>query len=202
MTAKKSYTIAVLGGDGTGPEVIREGRKAIDAAAKKEAFSVEWVPYDLGGERYMRTGEILPESVLEELRKVDAIYLGAVGHPDVKPGVLEKGLLLRIRFELDQYINLRPVRLYRAEDCPVKDKGPKEIDYCVIRENSGGLYTGIGGISRPGTKTRPLSRRCFIPTTRWSAACATPSNTPESSAKERAASAPRTRWPLSANRTS
>jgi 3-isopropylmalate dehydrogenase len=148
----KSYKIGVIGGDGTGPEVIREGLKVIAAASKKHDIKIELVNYDLGGDSYMRTKEALPESVLAELKKLDCIYLGAVGHPDIKPGILEKGLLLRIRFELDQYINLRPVRLYRTEDCPIKDKTPKDIDYCVVRENSGGLYTGIGGISRKGTK--------------------------------------------------
>jgi len=148
----KTYQIGVIAGDGTGPEVIREGRKVLDVAAKKFGIKLNYVDYDLGGERYKKTGEILPDSVVPELKKLDAIYLGAIGHPDVKPGILEKGLLLRIRFELDQYKNLRPVRLYRTEDCPIKDKTPKDIDYCVIRENSGGLYTGIGGISRKGTK--------------------------------------------------
>ncbi len=147
-----SYNIAVIAGDGTGPEVIREGIKVIDAAAKKNNFSLNYQQYDLGGDRFMRTGETLPDSVLEELKKFDAIYLGAIGHVDVKPGILEKGVLLKIRFELDQYINLRPVKLYPGVECPIKNKGPKEIDYCCIRENSGGLYTGIGGISRIGTK--------------------------------------------------
>lgn len=147
-----SYNIAVIAGDGTGPEVIREGIKVIDAAAKKNSFSLNYQHYDLGGDRFMRTGETLPDSVLEELKKFDAIYLGAIGHVDVKPGILEKGVLLKIRFELDQYINLRPVKLYPGVECPIKNKGPKEIDYCCIRENSGGLYTGIGGISRIGTK--------------------------------------------------
>jgi 3-isopropylmalate dehydrogenase len=100
----------------------------------------------------LKSGEVLPESVLAELRGFDAIYLGAIGHVDVKPGILEKGLLLRLRFELDQYINLRPVKLYPAVECPIKNKGPKEIDYTVVRENSGGLYTGIGGLSRAGTR--------------------------------------------------
>ena len=147
-----SYNIAVIAGDGTGPEVIREGIKVIDAAAKKNNFSLNYQHYDLGGDRFIRTGETLPDSVLEELKKFDAIYLGAIGHVDVKPGILEKGVLLKIRFELDQYINLRPVKLYPGVECPIKNKGPKEIDYCCIRENSGGLYTGIGGISRIGTK--------------------------------------------------
>ncbi|MDD4622236.1 MAG: 3-isopropylmalate dehydrogenase, partial [Kiritimatiellae bacterium] len=112
----------------------------------------EKVSYDLGGERYLRTGETLSDSVVAELRGFDAIYLGAIGHTDVKPGILEKGVLLRLRFELDQYINLRPVKLYPGVQCPLRDKGPEQIDYCVIRENSGGLYTGIGGLSRKGTK--------------------------------------------------
>jgi len=148
----KKYDIAVIGGDGTGPEVIAEGKKVLAAAARKFGFKLNWVEYDLGGERYKRTGEILPDSVLAELRKLDAIYLGAIGHPDVKPGVLEKGLLLRLRFELDQYINLRPVKLYPGVDCPLKDKGPKEIDFVVVRENTEGLYVGSGGFLKKGTR--------------------------------------------------
>ncbi len=147
----KTYHIAVIGGDGTGPEVVREGMKVLNVAAQKSGFQIEWIPYDLGGERYKRTGEILPDSVLEELRKVDAIYLGAIGHPDVKPGILEKGLLLRLRFELDQYINLRPVKLYPGVETPLKDKGPEHIDYVVVRENTGDLYTGAGGFTMKGT---------------------------------------------------
>jgi 3-isopropylmalate dehydrogenase len=149
---KKSHVISVIAGDGTGPEVIREGCKVLDAAARAHGFKLEFNPFPLGGETYLRTGELLPDSTLAELAKSDAIYLGAVGHPDVKPGILEKGVLLRLRFELDQYINLRPVKLYPGVECPLKGKGSKEIDYCVIRENSGGLYTGIGGLSRKGTR--------------------------------------------------
>lgn len=148
----KTYKIAVIPGDGTGPEVIGEGCKVLDAAARKFGFCLEKTTYDLGGTRYLRTGETLTDSMLDELRSFDAIYLGAIGHPDVKPGILEKGVLLRLRFELDQYINLRPVKLYPGVECPLKNKGPGEIDYCVIRENSGGLYTGIGGLSRKGTR--------------------------------------------------
>ena len=107
--------------------------------------------YDLGGERYKRTGEILPDSVLAELRQFDAIYLGAIGHPDVAPGILEKGILLRARFELDQYINLRPVVLYPGVDCPLKDKGPEQIDFVVVRENTEGMYVGAGGFHKHGT---------------------------------------------------
>src|SRR3989339_1231196 len=148
---KKNYRIAVLGGDGTGPEVIREGIKVLEAVSKKYSFKLEWVNYDLGGERYKKNGEILPDSALAELRKVDAIYLGAIGHPDVKPGILEKGLLLRLRFELDQYINLRPVKLYPNVESPLKDKKPEDIDFVVVRENTEGLYVGAGGFLRKGT---------------------------------------------------
>ncbi len=145
------YKIAVLPGDGTGPEVIKEGLKVLDAVSKKTGFKYETVHYDLGGERYKKTGEILPESVLGELRTMDAIYLGAIGHPDVKPGILEKGLLLALRFALDQYINLRPVKLYPGVETPIKGKGPEEIDFVVVRENTEGLYTGTGGILKKGT---------------------------------------------------
>jgi len=138
------YKIAVLPGDGTGPEVVNEGLKVLDAVSEKTGIKYEKVMYDLGGERYKKTGEILPDSVLEELKTVDAIYLGAVGHPDVKPGILEKGLLLKLRFSLKQYINLRPVKLYPGVWSPIKDKGPKDIDFVVVRENNEGLYVGEG----------------------------------------------------------
>ena len=147
----KTYKIAVLPGDGTGPEVVREGLKVITAAATKYDFTLELTHFDFGGDRYLRTGEILPDNAADELRQFDSIYLGAIGHPDVKPGILEKGILLKLRFELDQYINLRPVRLYPGVETPLRDKGPKEIDYVVVRENTGGIYTGIGGISMLGT---------------------------------------------------
>jgi 3-isopropylmalate dehydrogenase len=149
---KKTYNIAVLGGDGTGPEVVREGIKVLKAVEARQEFSLNFTDFDFGGERYLRTGEVLPESAPDELRKFDAIFLGAIGHPGVKPGILEKGILLKLRFELDQYINLRPVKLYENVPTPLKDKGPKEIDYVVVRENTGGIYTGIGGISQKGTK--------------------------------------------------
>ena len=146
-----SYKIAVIPGDGTGPEVVREGLKVLEAVSKLEGFSYELVEYPLGGDYYLKTGEVLPEKVLDELRRVDAIYLGAVGHPDVAPGILERGLLLRIRFELDQYINLRPVKLYRGVETPLKDKGPEHIDFVVVRENTEDLYAGAGGTLREGT---------------------------------------------------
>ncbi|UCD79775.1 MAG: 3-isopropylmalate dehydrogenase, partial [Desulfobacterales bacterium] len=146
-----TYRIAVIPGDGTGPEVVNEGRKVLQAAATRYGFNLEMTDFDFGGDRYLRTGEVLPETAAEELRRFDAIYLGAIGHPDVKPGILEKGILLRLRFELDQFINLRPVRLYPGVETPLKNKTPEQIDYVVIRENSGGIYTGIGGISMKGT---------------------------------------------------
>lgn len=147
----ESYTIAVIGGDGTGPEVAREGVKVLKAVAQKFGFKLNFEDYDYGGDRYLKTGEVLPESAADEMRKYDAIFLGAIGHPDVKPGILEKGILLKLRFDLDQYINLRPVKLFPGVETPIKDKGPKEIDYVIVRENTGGLYTGIGGISMKGT---------------------------------------------------
>ena len=146
------YKIAVIPGDGTGPEVVREGLKVLEAVSEKTGFKYEKVMYDLGGERYKKTKEVLPDSVLEELKKVDVIYLGAVGHPDVKPGILEKGLLLKLRFSLEQYINLRPVELYPGVWTPLKDKGPKDIDFVVVRENNEGLYVGEGEFQNKGTK--------------------------------------------------
>jgi 3-isopropylmalate dehydrogenase len=147
----KVYKIAVMPGDGTGPEVTAEAVKVLKVAAEKFGFKTELVEFDFGGERYKRTGETLPDSGVEELRKFDAILLGAIGHPDVAPGILEKGILLKARFELDQYINLRPVKLYPGVETPIKDKGPDEIDFVVVRENTGDLYTGTGGISMKGT---------------------------------------------------
>jgi len=149
---KKEYNVALLPGDGTGPEVLAEGTKVIQAASKKFGFNIKFSRYDLGGQRYIKTGDILPDSVVNELSQHDAIYLGAIGHPDVKPGILEKGILLRLRFELDQYINLRPVKLYEGVDTPLKNKGPKEIDFVVVRENTEGLYVGAGGVLKKGTK--------------------------------------------------
>ena len=147
----RTYKIAVLPGDGTGPEVVVEGLKVLQAAAAKHQFALDLTHYDFGGDRYLRTGEILPDSAVEELKGFDSIYLGAIGHPDVEPGILEKGLLLRLRFELDQYINLRPVNLYPGVETPLKDKGPKEIDYIVVRENSGDMYAGGGGFMMKDT---------------------------------------------------
>ncbi len=145
------YSIALFPGDGTGPEVLDEGIKVVRAAAAKFGFSLDTALYDFGGERYKRTGEILPDSAIADFRKHDAIYLGAIGHPDVKPGILEKGILLKTRFELDQYINLRPVKLYPGVETPIKNKGPEDIDFVVVRENTQDLYCGMGGVMHEGT---------------------------------------------------
>jgi 3-isopropylmalate dehydrogenase len=149
--AKRTYRIAVIPGDGIGPEVVREGLKVLDAVARREGFGIDRIFFDFGGERYKRTGEILPDSALADLKAFDAIYLGAIGHPDVKPGVLEKGILLRLRFHFDQYVNLRPIKLYPGVDCPLKDKKPEDVDFVVVRENTEDAYVGIGGHFKFGT---------------------------------------------------
>ncbi|MBI5831862.1 MAG: 3-isopropylmalate dehydrogenase [Armatimonadetes bacterium] len=147
----KTYNLAVLPGDGTGPEVTAEAVKVLKHAADLAGFKLEFTEFDFGGDRYLRTGEVLPPNAADELRAFDAILLGAIGHPGVAPGILEKGILLKLRFDLDQYINLRPVRLYPGVETPIKDKGPADIDYVVVRENTGDVYTGSGGTSMKGT---------------------------------------------------
>ena len=147
----QSMKIAVIGGDGTGPEVVAEGLKVLDAVSKSENFAYELQHFDFGGERYLKTGETLPEGAVDELRGFNAIYLGAVGHPDVAPGVLEKGLLLELRFQLDQYINLRPVKLFPGVETPLAGKGPDDIDFVVVRENTEDMYCGIGGFLKKHT---------------------------------------------------
>ena len=147
----KLYKIAVVPGDGTGPEVVAEGVKVLNAVASKCDFSFDFLEHNIGGEQYLASGEILTESQIESLAASDAVYLGAIGHPDVKPGILEKGILLKLRFEFDQYINLRPVKLYEGVDTPLKDKGPDDIDFVVVRENTEGIYTGAGGSFKTGT---------------------------------------------------
>jgi len=151
--------IAVLGGDGTGPEVVAEGLKVLKAVAQKVGFTYETKEFSFSGDRYLAAGgdpkfqniPVIHDDEVAELRTYDAIYLGAIGHPKVAPGILEKGLLLRLRFELDQYINLRPVKLYPGVWTPLKDKGPQEIDFIVVRENTEGLYSGMGGVQFKGT---------------------------------------------------
>jgi 3-isopropylmalate dehydrogenase len=151
MSARR-YKIAVIPGDGTGPEVIREGLKVLEAAGEVLGFKCDLTNYDFGGQRYLKTGKVMSDEEVEALKKFDAIYLGAIGHPDVKPGVLERGILLKTRFGLDQYINLRPVRLYDERFCPIKNKRPEDIDFVVVRENSEGLYRGLGEFQKKGAK--------------------------------------------------
>jgi len=147
----KTHKIAVIPGDGTGPEVVAEGLKALKAVSKKCGLQFDFKEFPLGGEQYLKKGTLLPEEVIEELKGTDAIYLGAIGHPDVKPGILERDILLKMRFELDLYINLRPVVLYPGVDTPLKDKGPEDIDFLVVRENTEGMYAGGGGFFKKGT---------------------------------------------------
>ncbi len=147
----RNYRIAVIPGDGTGPEVVREALKVLEAVSGLSGFDAELIHYPLGGDYYLKTGEALPASILQELKTVSAIFLGAIGHPEVKPGILEQGILLKIRFELDQYINLRPVKLFPGVWTPLKDKTPEQIDLVVVRENTEGLYAGIGGNFKKGT---------------------------------------------------
>jgi len=151
--------IAVIGGDGTGPEVVAEGLKSLTAVSKKLSFDYVLKNFDISGDRYLASGgdpnkqsiPVIDDDEIAELRTFDAIYLGAVGHPKIAPGILEKGVLLRLRFELDQYINLRPVRLYPNVPTPLKDKTSKDIDFIVVRENTEGIYTGMGGVQYKGT---------------------------------------------------
>lgn len=145
------YEIAVVDGDGVGPEVTSQAVKALEAAAGRFGFGFSTTPYDLGGRRYLATGEVLPESVQAELAQHDVILLGAIGTPDVPPGVLERGLLLKLRFDFDQYINHRPVKLYDGVPTPVAGLTPDRCDIVIIRENTEGMYVGAGGFLRKGT---------------------------------------------------
>lgn len=144
--------VAVIPGDGTGPEVTAEAMKALGAVVERFDLDIDLEYYDIGGERYKRTGEVLPDAIVEEIGRADAVFLGAIGHPDVKPGILERGIILRLRREFDQYINLRPVKLYPGVETPIKGKGPEDIDFVVVRENTEGLYAGAGGFSAKGTE--------------------------------------------------
>jgi len=151
LTMSKKYRIATIPGDGTGPEVVAEGVKALKAVSRKCQIDLEFTEYGLGGDLYLREGVLLSDGVLEELRAMDAILLGAIGHPDVKPGILETQILLALRFKLDLYINLRPVTLFPGVDASLKDKGPGDIDFVIVRENTEGVYAGGGGFLKKGT---------------------------------------------------
>jgi len=144
------YRIALIPGDGIGPEVIAEGKKVIDIVSEIEDFQVDWVEYPFSADHYLETGELLTEDSLKEMEKMDAIYLGALGDPRVKPGILEKGILLALRFYFDQFVNLRPVRLLKGVECPLRDKKPEDIDFSVVRENTEDFYVGVGGHAGKG----------------------------------------------------
>ena len=139
------YNIALIPGDGIGPEIVREGKKVIEAASSKYGLEINWIEFPFGAEHYLKTGELMPNSALKEIEDMDAIYLGAVGDPRVKPGILEKEILLKTRFYFDQYINLRPIKLYKGVPTPLKDKNPEDINFYVVRENTEDFYVGIGG---------------------------------------------------------
>jgi len=145
------HKIAVIPGDGTGPEVVAEAVKALEAVSRKCRIDLQFKEFGIGGDLYLKEGKLLPDDVLEELRTTDAILLGAIGHPGVKPGILEKEILLNLRFKLDLYINLRPVMLFPGVETPLKDKGPEDIDFVVVRENTEGVYAGGGGFLKKGT---------------------------------------------------
>lgn len=143
--------VAVIGGDGTGPEVVAEGVKVLKAVCKLENIDLELTPFDISGERYLKTGVLITDEEMEQLHTFPSILLGAVGHPDVKPGILEQGLLLKLRFAFDQYINFRPVKLFPGVETPLANKGPEDLDFVVVRENTEDMYIGTGGWMKKGT---------------------------------------------------
>jgi 3-isopropylmalate dehydrogenase len=145
-----NYKVPVIPGDGIGPEIIAEGKKVLETAGEKHGFSIDWIEFPLGAENYLKTGELVSEETLKELSKYRAIYLGAIGDPRIKPGILEKGVLLAMRFYFDQYVNLRPVKLLEGVWTPLKNKGPKDIDFVVVRENTEDFYIGIGSRAKAG----------------------------------------------------
>ena len=147
----KDIKLAVIAGDGIGTEVVAEGLKVLNAVAPIADLKISTTDYDLGARRYNATGETLPDSVVAELKKQDAILLGAIGDPSVAPGILERGVLLPLRFKLDHHVNLRPVKLFEGVTSPVAGKGPKEIDFVVCREGTEGPYVGAGGFLRKDT---------------------------------------------------
>lgn len=157
------YNIALIPGDGIGPEVIQEGKRIVDFACQSNGIEMKWHEYPFGAEYYLKTGILLPDSVLDEIKDMDAIYFGAVGDPAIKPGILEKEILLKIRFFFDQYINLRPVKLFQGVPSPLKNKGPEDIDFYVIRENTEDFYIGTGGRfnNRQYQKRHNLHRELF-----------------------------------------
>jgi 3-isopropylmalate dehydrogenase len=150
------HDIALIPGDGIGPEVIAEGVKVLDVASEKFNFEIAWTEYPIGADNYLETGELVTEDTLREIGRRHAIYLGALGDPRCKPGVLEKGILLAMRFYYDQYVNLRPIKLLPGIWCPLKDKTPEDIDFVVVRENTEDFYVGIGNHVKEGKSKHEL----------------------------------------------
>ena len=146
-----TYDIGVIAGDGIGPEVVAEGLKVLAAVTEESAFSFNLIQYPYSGTYYLKTKELVPDRVIDEWRSLDAVFLGAIGHPDVEPGLVERSVILGLRFGLDLYINLRPIKLYASRLCPIKGKNPEDIDFVVVRENTEGLYAQIGGHLKKGT---------------------------------------------------
>lgn len=152
-----THKIAVMEGDGIGPEIIHEGIKVIDKVSELHNFEIKWTKYPHGADHYLKTKELISEDTLNEIKSTsDSIYLGALGDPRIKPGILEKGILLKTRFFFDQFVNLRPIKLLEGADCPLKNKGPKDIDFTVIRENTEDFYVGIGNRASLGTTRQEL----------------------------------------------
>jgi tartrate dehydrogenase/decarboxylase / D-malate dehydrogenase len=162
-----TYKIATIPGDGIGKEVVPEGMRVIDAAGEKFGFKLDWAEFPFGSDHYLKTGEVLSDTSVKELSKYDSIYLGALGDPRVKPGVLETGILLKLRFAFDQYVNLRPVKLLPIITSPVAGKGPADIDFDVVRENTEDFYVGIGGRASKGTSKQALEITRELYTTKF-----------------------------------
>ncbi|MDR0871487.1 MAG: 3-isopropylmalate dehydrogenase [Planctomycetaceae bacterium] len=154
--------IAVIGGDGTGPEVIAESIKVLKAVSKLENFTLQLDEFDINGARYVKTGTIITDEEIATLRKYRSILFGAVGRPDIAPGILERGFLLRLRFEFDQYINLRPVKLFPGVETPLKNKKPEDLDFVVVRENTEDMYAGIGGFLHKGTPSEVATQTAIF----------------------------------------
>ena len=151
-----TYKVPVIAGDGIGPEVIAEGKKVLEAVAEMDGFNIEWIGYPFGAENYLSTGELISEDAPEELKNYKSIYLGALGDPRVEPGILELGILLKLRFYFDEYVNLRPVKLYEGVPTPLKNKKPSDIQFTVIRENTEDFYIGLGSNIKKGKSKHKL----------------------------------------------
>lgn len=158
-----SYRIPVISGDGVGPEVIAEGRKVLDTVGEVDGFTIEWIELPYGANHYLKTGELISEDSMKELRRYKAIYLGALGDPRVEPGILELGILLKLRFYFDEYINLRPVKLFEGVPTPLKDKKAADIQFTVVRENTEDFYIGLGGRFKKGRyqELKELTREIY-----------------------------------------